>query len=335
MRLAMAVLSPILRLIQSLPNKHSTHEADQHALAMRDWSDNEYHQIDRHCRFSGNIFDTTFGELISVTSETLEASSLEQIGISAPDKVLLLHVQSEKPVLLNGAFCDASIIHYSSAMPIHAVSEKPVHAYIITIDKQLFFDNMRGLETTNRFCLPFENFIEIGQNLHNDVTSRLEQILTMSQDSYFEDSRIFETLEDLLEILSVIFLSGHKSAPPKGLFSNQSYVIQKCCQYLHNKIYEEISVQDLCDYTRVSRRSLQSGFNSIFKINPKEYIKVVRLNRARQLIIRDPSIKIHNVALESGFNHFGRFSQYYQEFFGEPPSQTATRRRKEYELFSS
>ena len=313
-------------------HKHSTHEADQHAMAMRDWSDNEYHQIDRHCRFSGKILDTTFGNLISVTSENLEASSLEQIGISSPDKILLLYVQSEKPVLLNGAFCDSSILHYSSGLPIHAVSEKPVHAYIITIDKCFFFDNVRGLDTVNRFCLPFEKFIEIGPKLSKDMTGRLGEVLRASEKPQFENSGILGALDELLDILSVTFSAGYNSSPPAGLFSNQSYVIQKSCQYLHKKVYEDISVQDLCDYTRVSRRTLQSGFNSIFKINPKEYIKVVRLNRARQLIFRSPSTKIHNVALESGFNHFGRFSQYYQEFFGESPSETALRRRKENEL---
>lgn len=308
-------------------HEHSTHEADQHALAMRDWSDNEYHQLDRNCRFSGKISDTTFGELISVTSEILEASSLEQIGISAPDKLLLLHVQSEKPVLLNGAFCDSSILHYSSGLPIHAVSEKPVHADIITIDKRFFFEGIFEIDRANRPFLPFENFIEMSSSLSNDINSQLVKLLREPQNPNKDDYVIIEAVEKLVEMLSTTFLTGHKSPPPTGLFSHQSYVIQKSCQYLHKNIYEDISVQDLCDYTRVSRRTLQNGFNSIFKINPKEYIKIVRLNRARQLIIRAPSTRIHNVALESGFNHFGRFSQYYQEFFGESPSETALRRR--------
>ncbi|MNE60088.1 transcriptional regulator EutR [compost metagenome] len=60
-------------------------------------------------------------------------------------------------------------------------------------------------------------------------------------------------------------------------------------------------------------------------MSPSNYIRIVRLNVARKLLLLSPSERIQGAAMDAGFNHLGRFSKYYHEFYGELPSETLSR----------
>jgi len=55
------------------------------------------------------------------------------------------------------------------------------------------------------------------------------------------------------------------------------------------------------------------------------HMRSVRLDMARQAMIRKPGGKIQGAALDAGFGHVARFSKYYFDFYGELPSATAAR----------
>ena len=73
-----------------------------------------------------------------------------------------------------------------------------------------------------------------------------------------------------------------------------------------------------------SERVLEYAFNKIYGLSPKRFLTVLRLNEARQLLIKSVphEVNVTNVAMSCGFRHMGRFSAEYKSLFGELPSKT-------------
>jgi AraC-like DNA-binding protein len=81
----------------------------------------------------------------------------------------------------------------------------------------------------------------------------------------------------------------------------------------------------LCKELGMSERNLELYFHEALGVSPKAWFQHLALHRARtELLHRKPSRSIvTEVALDCGFEHFGRFSQAYRELFGELPSATS------------
>lgn len=86
---------------------------------------------------------------------------------------------------------------------------------------------------------------------------------------------------------------------------------------------EVLTVEDLREATRVSRRTLNYAFREHLGVTPKAYLKSMRLDAARRDLGRsDPDAKIADIANRHGFWHMGQFAADYRKQFGELPSDT-------------
>lgn len=101
--------------------------------------------------------------------------------------------------------------------------------------------------------------------------------------------------------------------------------------YLHEHADQVIRVDELAALAQVSIRTLHAGFQEYCGISPMQYLRQIRLDRARHDLLHslDPNVSVAQVALRWGFMHQGRFSAEYKQRFGETPSQTLQRRRHE------
>jgi AraC family ethanolamine operon transcriptional activator len=104
-------------------------------------------------------------------------------------------------------------------------------------------------------------------------------------------------------------------------------VVARARKHLLAHLDEPLTVAGLCRVLRVSRRTLQNCFNEVLGLSPVAYLRAIRLNGARRdLKAADPLVcQIQDVAAKWGFWHMGRFSAYYRQMFGEPPSATLQR----------
>ncbi|WP_375188201.1 helix-turn-helix domain-containing protein [Sphingobium yanoikuyae] len=84
---------------------------------------------------------------------------------------------------------------------------------------------------------------------------------------------------------------------------------------------------ELANLTGASLRSLQAGFQRFVGSSITAYQRQIRLDRAREELIRNPSASIEEIALRWGFTNAGRFSRYFKAGFGVSPAKMANRRR--------
>jgi AraC family transcriptional regulator, ethanolamine operon transcriptional activator len=90
---------------------------------------------------------------------------------------------------------------------------------------------------------------------------------------------------------------------------------------------EMLDLRSMSAATGLSPRTLQRTFQAEFGLCPQEWLRMERLNRARKDLLRgSATATVTQTATRWGFFHFGRFSQYYRELFGEKPSETLARR---------
>lgn len=85
------------------------------------------------------------------------------------------------------------------------------------------------------------------------------------------------------------------------------------------------SVAELCTALGVSRRTLQSAFQSIWGMGPLAWLTTLRLNAVRRELKQARSVT--EAATQFGFWHFGHFADDYRALFDELPSQTLRRHR--------
>ena len=79
------------------------------------------------------------------------------------------------------------------------------------------------------------------------------------------------------------------------------------------------TVGTLCEALGVSRRTLQSCFQSTWGMGPLVWLNTMRLNAVRRRLKSADSVT--EAATEYGFWHFGHFSQDFQALFGVRPSE--------------
>ncbi|WP_345987088.1 AraC family transcriptional regulator [Sulfurimonas sp. HSL1-2] len=109
------------------------------------------------------------------------------------------------------------------------------------------------------------------------------------------------------------------------------HLIQLCCQLTHfarishivdeiqNQLDEEINIDELAKKAKMSKANFHKKFKEIFNDSPLQYIKKIRLNKARQYILFD-KMKIVDAATKVGYESPAQFSREFKHHFGIPPS---------------
>lgn len=104
--------------------------------------------------------------------------------------------------------------------------------------------------------------------------------------------------------------------------------VRKVEEYLQSHAEEPICADQLALLAGVSLRSLYTGFKQFCGVSPMQYLKQLRLDRARAELLENPHIStVAGVALRWGFGHLGRFSVDYKTRFGESPCESLRRHR--------
>lgn len=114
-------------------------------------------------------------------------------------------------------------------------------------------------------------------------------------------------------------LVDHKPAIPA--------FVKRAEAFIRANIGEPLQLEEIARAAGVSARTLRERFQSAHGVSPMQYLRDVRMERARESLLQAGTRgRIADIALACGFLHFGRFSAAYAKVFGESPSDTLRRR---------
>ena len=126
--------------------------------------------------------------------------------------------------------------------------------------------------------------------------------------------------------LMSLHVHNFSDAKPARLAAVLPRHVRKVQDHLQAHAGEPLSPDDLARLAGVSVRSLYTGFQAFCGVSPMQYLKEVRMERARSdLQAAADAVSVAGVALRWGFGHLGRFSVDYKARFGESPSETLRR----------
>jgi AraC-like DNA-binding protein len=135
-------------------------------------------------------------------------------------------------------------------------------------------------------------------------------------------SRVEQLLIDLLLLaqpnnFSEALETGYPPARPP--------TVRRAVEVIQARAAEPLTVPSLAELVGASVRSLQQGFRDYLGTTPLQYLRDVRLARARdELCAAEPhdGTSVTDVAYRWGFGHLARFASYYKHRYGELPSET-------------
>lgn len=127
----------------------------------------------------------------------------------------------------------------------------------------------------------------------------------------------------LREILFHV-LSGPQAAPLFALVSHNTHLsrMEKVLKHLHNNFKGQLDVEQLAAMANMSSSSFHRNFKQITASSPIQYVKKIRLSRARELL-QDHGLKVKQAAAQVGYESPTQFSREFSRYFGLSPSDCA------------
>lgn len=131
--------------------------------------------------------------------------------------------------------------------------------------------------------------------------------------------------DKLLALLGRLDLTQVASYPEADAASRH---VRIAVDYMQEHFAEVSTTAEVAAACGISVRTLESAFRSVMSESPKDYLTRIRLEAARELLLRGGDVgTTADAAYACGFGHSGRFAALYRARFDEAPSVTLGRRR--------
>ncbi|WP_181995505.1 AraC family transcriptional regulator [Clostridium sp. AM58-1XD] len=96
--------------------------------------------------------------------------------------------------------------------------------------------------------------------------------------------------------------------------------IERLKEYVRTHLGEDISLQDLADYSQMSPSYVSRLFKKHLNIGFVEYLNTLRINRAKRLL-EDTQMTVEQVGFQVGFNNVRSFMRLFKQYEGTSPGQ--------------
>jgi AraC-like DNA-binding protein len=116
----------------------------------------------------------------------------------------------------------------------------------------------------------------------------------------------------------------------EGLPIPSSPRLESAERHIEQRLFDEdLTIDDVAAASGMGQRTLYRLFRQVHGKGPMAWARDRRLDLARQCLLEAgaPLRGVTGIALDHGFDHFGRFAAFYRMRFGELPSDTLRRGR--------
>ncbi|MEI9918153.1 MAG: AraC family transcriptional regulator [Bacteroidota bacterium] len=103
------------------------------------------------------------------------------------------------------------------------------------------------------------------------------------------------------------------------LWNNDVKLLQQIQDYIINNL-DSVNIDTIASEFQMTNVQLRKFFKRKLNINPSNYVKDKRMNRAYELL-RDSDLQIKSIALAVGYNDGGNFSTAFHERYGIWPKE--------------
>jgi AraC-like DNA-binding protein len=200
----------------------------------------------------------------------------------------------------------------------HASIEEPFIGLIISIDKKIMYDIIDNV-SKKEFIESEKNSLgvfsdSVDGNIE-DLTLRLLKVLQSKEESNILGSSL---LKELYYRIAV----GNNSSFLHKMFldNNNEAKIARALKIIHTQCESNLNISSLARQEDMSVASFHTHFKQITSHTPLQYIKKIRLTKAKDLIARE-HFQVVDAAYEMGYDSASQFSRDFKNYFGYPPKE--------------
>lgn len=139
-------------------------------------------------------------------------------------------------------------------------------------------------------------------------------------------ARAFET-QLLALAAAALFPDDARGPGAAGVVADDGDEIAAAYGYIMAHAHEPVRLTDLASQFGMKTRSLQLGFRRRYGMSPRDFLLACRLTRARDELATG-NLTVTGAAHAGGFSDLSHFAECYRAKFGELPSQTLRRGRR-------
>jgi len=96
--------------------------------------------------------------------------------------------------------------------------------------------------------------------------------------------------------------------------------IEKALKLIHSSYNAAMNVDSLAALVNMSPSAFHRAFNDVTASSPIQYIKKIRLNKARDLLL-EQRVRVSEAAIHVGYESAAQFSREFKRYFGNSPSE--------------
>ncbi|MFA9560214.1 AraC family transcriptional regulator [Evansella sp. AB-rgal1] len=97
--------------------------------------------------------------------------------------------------------------------------------------------------------------------------------------------------------------------------------VRPIVEWLETVYAEEVGLEDMANHMNVSAQYLNRLFQDTFGLSPYSFLIQLRINKAKEILIRNPDIPLKNVAFLVGFNDASNFVATFKKKEGITPKR--------------
>ncbi|MGB7401614.1 MAG: AraC family transcriptional regulator [Arcobacter sp.] len=212
----------------------------------------------------------------------------------------------------------------SSPQPVecetYIMGDEPLVGIYITLDmnrlqkvvkKFTQFDSSDKIDKEVGFSITCNNRTDVIQNIYGKFLAILEDEI---------ESDILAN--GLLDELYYRILQSNSGSMLIQLCQKDSNLskISRVIDYIVENIEQKIDLDEMAKLADMSVNNFHKLFKQAMNDTPIQYIKKIRLEKAKQLIAYNNNMKVIEASNAVGYDNVSQFSREFKRYFGHPPS---------------
>lgn len=200
----------------------------------------------------------------------------------------------------------------------YASEEEPFISMIISIDKKVMYEIIDSVSKKEAIECKKNSLGIFSDKVTDDIEAICLKLLKILESE--EESKILGT--SILKELFYRIAVGENSNFLHKMFlnTNKEAKIARALKNIHDHCSENLDVPTLARDEEMSVSSFHTHFKEVTSHTPLQYIKKIKLNKAKDLLSRH-HYQVTQAAYELGYDSPSQFSRDFKNYFGYPPKE--------------
>ncbi len=199
-----------------------------------------------------------------------------------------------------------------------ASEEEPFICMLISIDKKVMYELVEAISKDDSKVSNDTTLGVFSDNVTTEIEDVVLKLLTVLESK--EETKILgaQVLRELYYRIAI----GKNSQFLYKMFlkTKKEARILRTLNTIHHNFSEHLDIPTLARDEDMSVSSFHTYFKQVTSHTPLQYIKKIRLYKAKELIAKE-NYQVNDTAFEVGYENISQFSRDFKSYFGYPPKE--------------